>query len=117
MGGTLNGACSTAAFDRFGDDAQDFSGLEKDYQTLACDSWALKGLRNKGQAEFESIDATLQTVANVITSEIRKRDGDRDGVKRNAEGTEYRTTVCTQFNWIWLVFSPMRRCKRNWHAK
>lgn len=105
MGETLNGKCSTSNDVDYGDvELKDWRGLENDYRTLSCDSWSIKSLLNRGNATFESMDTNMQTVANAITSEIRKRDGDQDGIKRNAEGTMFRTTVCTQFQWIWLLF-------------
>ncbi|KAF3010696.1 hypothetical protein E8E13_005947 [Curvularia kusanoi] len=91
-----------------------FRGRPDDYSSIMCDPWALKGLAQKGDATFPSIDANMQSIALAITSEIRKQGSDWDSFQTGngseslpplyAKGTVLRTTVCTKFDWKWLAF-------------
>jgi hypothetical protein len=86
----------------------DFPGREKDYDSLVCEPPYIKGLVNKGNASFQSIDHNMQSIATAITSEMRKQGTDYS--KRNdpepiyTKGTVMQTTVCTEFDWKWLGF-------------
>lgn len=78
-----------------------------EYNVVRCEPWYLKALLNSGNATFESIDFNMQSVAMSISSEMRKQGV--GGItwrskKIVAEGTVFRTTICTQFDWIWLAF-------------
>jgi hypothetical protein len=101
MGETLLGNCTTL-------DGIDFPGREKDYDNLVCEPWYIRGLVNKGNASFQSIDHNMQSIATAITSEMRKQGTDYS--KRNdpepiyTKGTVMQTTVCTEFDWKWLGF-------------
>jgi hypothetical protein len=82
--------------------SNDFPGCEKDYDSLVCELPYIKGLVNKGNASFQSIDYNMQSIATAITSEMRKQGTDYS--KRNdpepiyTKGTVMQTTVCTEFD-------------------
>jgi hypothetical protein len=69
-----------------------------------CDNWAIQSLFNQGNASFDSINANMQAIAMAITADMRKKPGSMNGTQAFVEGTVWRTTVCTQFDWIWLSF-------------
>ncbi|KAJ4383389.1 hypothetical protein N0V86_001436 [Didymella sp. IMI 355093] len=102
MSDVLPGNCIAPSRINFDGDETD------DYQSLDCEPWTLKGLANKGNASFQSIDANMQSVAMAVTSEMRKQGTDWDYAfdprEILAKGTVFRTTVCTQFDWKWLAF-------------
>jgi hypothetical protein len=85
-----------------------FNGDADDYNSLLCSSWYLKGLANRGNASFQSIDLNMQSIATAITSEMRKQG--TDYFKREhpeqiyATGTATHIAVCTEFDWKWLSF-------------
>jgi hypothetical protein len=85
-----------------------FDGDSDDYNSVKCTPWYLKGLVNKGNASFESIDRNMQSIAIAATSEMRKQGTDQetrfDPKEMFAKGTVIRTTVCTRFDWKWLSF-------------
>jgi hypothetical protein len=85
-----------------------FDGDSDDYESVNCTPWYLKGLVNKGNASFESIDRNMQSIAVATTSEMRKRGVDQqtriDPNQIFAKGTVLRTTVCTRFDWKLLSF-------------
>lgn len=96
---TLFGNCTVPSRINFDGDADDYNSVE-------CKPWYLKGLLNKGNASFQSIDHNMQSIATAITSEMRKQ-GSASSVnlqKIYAKGTVMQTTVCTKFDWIWLSF-------------
>ena len=92
------------------------AGSENRDTELVCNPWYIEGLGAKGNANFETLDASMQAVALAITSEIRKQGFDYDSVVLSGDwifseqpptyvrGTVIRTAVCTQFDWKWLVF-------------
>ncbi|KAJ8106623.1 hypothetical protein OPT61_g9414 [Boeremia exigua] len=94
-----------------------FTGQPDDYNSVVCSPWYLKGLVNKGNASFASIDAAMQAIASAVTSEMRKQGSDWNSTLRmeNSEdkseaetiyawGSAVRTTVCIEFDWMWLSF-------------
>jgi hypothetical protein len=68
-----------------------------------CDAelWWLQNLYNSGKATFESISATMDSVALAITDSARAQPF--PGISY-VPGTIWKTTICTEFNWPWLIF-------------
>jgi hypothetical protein len=86
-----------------------FNGDIDDYNTLMCTPWYLKGLVNRGNASFQTIDHNMESVAVAITSEMRKQGTGwnmslTDTIPIYAKGTVMQTTVCMKFKWMWLSF-------------
>lgn len=71
-----------------------------------CDQrWWLSQLYNGGNATFESISGVINGIATAITDTYRL-DSISRGLNSNntVNGTVWETTVCTEFNWPWLIF-------------
>lgn len=66
-----------------------------------CDSWWHGGIYNKGNATFESISERMEAVAVAITNSMRLYPGNVDNI---IYGTVWQSTVCTSFDWPWLLF-------------
>lgn len=86
-----------------------FNGDADDYNALVCSPWQIKTLINKGLSSFESIDRNMQSVANAVTSEMRKQGSSYGSPEISpspifVRGTTMRTTTCTKFDWKWLSF-------------
>jgi hypothetical protein len=88
-----------------------FRGRPNDYNSVICSPWQIKTLVNKGYGSFESIDRNMESVATAVTSEMRKQGSDYilnlteiGPSPIFATGMVVRTTICTKFDWIWLVF-------------
>jgi hypothetical protein len=62
----LNGNCTVPS-------RINFNGEEDDYNSVICKPWYLKGLINKCNASFESINLSMGSIATAITSEMRKQ--------------------------------------------
>lgn len=59
----------------------------------------------QGLRFFLLINQNLEAVATAITNVTRSQGTASDGLsKATVQGTAYRTTVCTQFDWAWLAF-------------
>jgi hypothetical protein len=71
-----------------------------------ADAWWLTGLYNDGNATFESISSIWENVATAFTDSYRLASIADYGTNAytTVNGTVWQTTICTQFNWPWLVF-------------
>lgn len=71
-----------------------------------CEKWWLSQLYNSGNATFDNISATMNSVATAITDGYRLASINTRGitVKNTVNGTVWETTICTQFDWPWLLF-------------
>jgi hypothetical protein len=67
----------------------------------SAERWWLQNLYNSGLASFESISNTMDNVAMAITDSARAQPF--PGVSY-VPGTIWHTTICTEFNWPWLIF-------------
>ncbi|KAL2059721.1 hypothetical protein VTL71DRAFT_10213 [Oculimacula yallundae] len=78
-------------------------------------NWWLASLYNRGNASFASINLTLENVATTFTNYMRiprqsflDEYGTPELIAAYApsivEGVVERTSICTQFNWPWLIF-------------
>lgn len=84
-------------------------GSANKYDGAICHPWNIKGLINKGNASFESIDRNMQSIVTAITSEMRKQGSSgysnrEQNEEMTVRGTVMRTTVCIKFDWKWLGF-------------
>jgi hypothetical protein len=66
-----------------------------------AEKWWLQNLFNSGNASFESISTTMDNVAMAITDSARAQPF--PGISY-VPGTIWNTTICTEFNWPWLIF-------------
>jgi hypothetical protein len=68
-----------------------------------CDTelWWLQNLFNSGNASFESISTTVANIAMAITDSARVQPFPSVSY---VPGTIWTTTICTEFNWPWLIF-------------
>ncbi|KAK6839396.1 hypothetical protein PG987_005262 [Apiospora arundinis] len=71
---------------------------------LSCDTWWLNNIFNGGHATVESIDTFIGAGIKSYTNQLRAYGTDWDNNPLKASGTVMETTVCTQFNWVWLVY-------------
>jgi hypothetical protein len=67
----------------------------------SAERWWLQNLYNSGLASFESISNIMDNVAMAITDSARAQPF--PGVSY-VSGTIWHTTICTEFNWPWLIF-------------
>lgn len=83
-----------------------FTGTQEAYDAARCNPWNLKGLINRGNAGFESIDLNMQFIATVITSEMRRQGGEYGNhtLQLPVKRTVLETMVCTKSYWMWLSF-------------
>jgi hypothetical protein len=98
----MMGNCSTPSA------TTSFNGEPNDYKALICSSWQIKALVNKGLGSFESMDRSMESVANAVTIEMLKQGSDYN-FRTNpppvfATGMAVRTATCTEFDWVWLSF-------------
>jgi hypothetical protein len=72
------------------------------------DKWWLSSLYNKGNATFDTVAATMSDVATALTDSMRLASLANDGLNSDntVNGTVWQVTVCTEFDWRWLMF-PM----------
>ncbi|KAH7077370.1 hypothetical protein FB567DRAFT_535119 [Paraphoma chrysanthemicola] len=68
--------------------------------------WWLSGFYNRGNATFDSISTIMDGVATAITDSLRLGSIAQYGLNVNntVNGTVWRSDVCTEFNWRWLLF-------------
>lgn len=78
------------------------------------DKWWLASFYQQGNATFDSVTANVENVATTLTNYVRvprpdklleyrasNRSSDAPSV---VTGIVHRTSICTQFNWRWLLF-------------
>lgn len=74
--------------------------------TVSCpNSWWLETLYYGGNATFDTVSAAIENVATGATKKLRvvtssNYDSDQHD---SALGTVWKTTVCTVFDWQWLL--------------
>lgn len=70
------------------------------------DAWWLGGMYGDGKATFDTIAARWKEVAVALTDSWRQATINDYGLNVNTtiNGTVWETTICTQFNWPWLLF-------------
>jgi hypothetical protein len=80
--------------------------FESDQGTV--DNWWLSSLYNNGNATFDTVAATMSDVATALTDSMRLTSVADDGLNENntVNGTVLQASVCTEFDWRWLLF-PM----------
>ncbi|KAG4443093.1 hypothetical protein IFR05_001419 [Cadophora sp. M221] len=77
-------------------------------------SWWLASLYQRGNATFDSVGANLENIATTFTNYVRISHNDKLG-EYKSNGTTYdapaaitglahRTSICTKFNGLWLLF-------------
>ncbi|KAK8070584.1 hypothetical protein PG997_010787 [Apiospora hydei] len=72
---------------------------------MVCDhAWWLGNMFNGGNAIIRSINAFLDAGFRSFTNQLRTYGTDWHNNNLVANGTVMETTVCTQFNWVWLVY-------------
>ncbi|KAL5321699.1 hypothetical protein ACEPPN_009659 [Leptodophora sp. 'Broadleaf-Isolate-01'] len=78
-------------------------------------NWWLASLYNRGNATFDSVSANLENLATTFTNYMRvPRQNFLDEyatptliaayAPSTIEGAVEQTSICTQFNWPWLIF-------------
>ncbi|KAF2033854.1 hypothetical protein EK21DRAFT_108644 [Setomelanomma holmii] len=82
-----------------------YDGAQTDTQDLNG-RWWLSSLYNRGNATFKSISATMDDVAIAFTDSFRLASISEYGLNENntVNGTIWQSSVCTEFNWRWLLF-------------
>ncbi|KAK8037357.1 hypothetical protein PG991_000703 [Apiospora marii] len=75
------------------------------YDVMTCDNtWWLGNIFNGGNATISSINTFLNTGFKSFTNQIRTYGKDWHNNTLVASGTMMETTVCTEFNWVWLIY-------------
>ncbi|KAK7974379.1 hypothetical protein PG989_016227 [Apiospora arundinis] len=88
----------------FGSAPTEFCATLYNFTALSCESWWLNNIFNGGHATVESIDTLIGSGIKSYTNQLRAYGTDWDNNPLKASGTVMETTVCTQFNWVWLVY-------------
>ncbi|KAK8004984.1 hypothetical protein PG990_011021 [Apiospora arundinis] len=74
------------------------------FTALSCGTWWLNNIFNGGRETVESIDTFIGAGIKSYTNQLRAYGTDWDNNPLKAPGTVMETTVCKQFNWVWLVY-------------
>lgn len=80
-------------------------GIDPDaeYPSTECSNRWLNPLFNKGNASFESISATFDSIALAVTTRMRVIGKDDAANPLMAEGQTMETRVCIHVSWYWLI--------------
>lgn len=93
--------------------ALQFGAKSKVENIVLGNNWWLSSLWNEGNISIQSISSTMDSMATSFTNHVRtiKFDSASNSSKPGQEdapsfvlGTVYETTVCTRFDWKWLLF-------------
>lgn len=97
LGPAFNGSCSMSDNSGYGQYARRWP---------ICEKWWLTELYNRGNATFDTISNSMKDVATAITDSYRLASISTQGItnRNTVNGTVWETTICTQFNWPWLLF-------------
>lgn len=100
----LYGMAMTAFMEKLLAGACTFDRRQGD-QLWCADRWWLAPLYARGGATFASVDRQFGAYATAITHKFRAVGGSNyDGnLAETAKGAVVRTTVCTHFDWRWLL--------------
>ncbi|KAI1498329.1 hypothetical protein F5X99DRAFT_394002 [Biscogniauxia marginata] len=73
---------------------------------LSCgNQWWLSALYNSRRATYDTLSTAFERFATAVTNKMRVTGATNDDamVHEAAQGTVYQTTMCTEFNWPWLL--------------
>jgi hypothetical protein len=100
----VNGTCGMATNQGNNPKTRSFTLCGSD--DSSADSWWLAGLYHRGNATFETISTTMDNVAEALTDSLRLGSIAEYGLNINntVNGTVWQSAVCTEFNWLWLLF-------------
>ncbi|KAI1640052.1 hypothetical protein F4809DRAFT_592376 [Biscogniauxia mediterranea] len=73
---------------------------------LNCgDQWWLHTLYNSKMATFDTLSTAFEQFTTVVTNKMRTTGATNDDLMLHevVQGTVYQTTMCTEFNWPWLI--------------